>query len=141
MVKLSFQAFNEAAKHVDEPHALRRAQESHEAMMALQLMRPRNWWDAGVSHEVLLQVAREDGIPFAWVPRTELLVALAQAENRDARTAVLLDHEVAIIEDCATALQACTHPWQVGEATLALRALDAYSDGHREAAMALSLSR
>ncbi|WP_067504383.1 hypothetical protein [Actinoplanes sp. TFC3] len=140
MPKISFAGVTAASLQIDDPKVLDRAKNSPEVHIALQMLRPRNWWGAGISPNTLQQLSRDDGIPVAWVPPTATLNDLASAANSTARSAVLLAHEGAIVDDCVEALYACVHPWLADEAALAHRALSAYKDGHYEAAMALAIA-
>jgi hypothetical protein len=84
--------------------------------------------------EKLPEVAFEDGIPVAWVPRRELLVQLLAAADRAERIQLLIEHESTILADCAACLEECTEPSLADEVTLAKQAVQAFRDGHAEAA-------
>lgn len=125
---------------VDDPDVLERAKTSTALKLALEMSRPRNWWGVGIDPETLLVIAREDGIPLAWVSRSSIIVDLAAESNHDARRHVLQDYRHEVLHDCLGTLAQCDDPWLADHRTLASAALAAYQDAHTEAAMALAVS-
>ncbi|MEV4418164.1 hypothetical protein [Catellatospora sp. NPDC049609] len=67
-------------------------------------LQPANWADVpdDIDPFALIDLA-EEGIPTAWVPRAEVLVALVSADV-DKRLQVLLDHQGQVLEDCDVTL-------------------------------------
>lgn len=67
---------------------------------------PRNWDpDRGPEQfEGFIKLAREEGLPLAWVPNTELTYLLLEAADADARAALLIEHESTILADCRAVL-------------------------------------
>lgn len=126
--------------HIDDADVLARMKSSEALRTALEMYRPRNWWGVPVSPHRLVEISETDGIPLVWLPSSEILVELAVATDREARSSVLLNHESQILEDCSRLLGDCTDPWISDQATLARSVLSAYCAGHREAAMALAVS-
>lgn len=126
--------------HVDDPDALDRSKSSPALQFALEMTRPRNWWGSGVDHQRLLKIARDDGIPLAWVPRVEVIRSLSLAETGEARMRILVDMENEILQDCESAVDICRDPWIEHQAPLVSKALKAHRGGHPEAAMALAVS-
>jgi hypothetical protein len=80
----------------------------------------------------------QDGIPLAWVPRSDIVVALVDAEGIEARRAILAAREADIIQDCFTCLDDIDAPELaefVGNASDAARA---FQDQHAKPAQALA---
>lgn len=126
--------------NVDAPDVLERAKTSTALNFALEMSRPRNWWGTGVDPNTLFRIAKDDGIPLAWVPRSKIIVDLSNQPNLEARRKVLQDHREDILDDCETALAECDDPWLGDHRPLASAAIEAYKDGHHEASMALAVS-
>jgi hypothetical protein len=126
--------------HVDDPDVLERIKTSPALRIALEMTRPENWWGTSLDPNLLFRIAKEDGIPVAWVPPPGVLIDLAAAPDRHARMAVLLSREREIIDHCTAIVRACNDQWVAGERRLVEAAVAAYMAGHREAAMALAVS-
>jgi hypothetical protein len=126
--------------HVDDPDVLERAGTNRALRIALEMARPRNWWGIGLDPNVLFTIAREDGIPVAWIPRGSILKELAAVPDPTARRQILLDRQAEIVEDCLDALDECRDPWLDDHVILARRAVQAYREGHHEAGMALAVN-
>lgn len=135
-----FQKLRDVEKYLDDPGIMERAKRDNFIMFALQFTRYPNWWGSGVGPDRALEIARDDAIPLAWVPRSAVVKSLAAAENTADRQATLLASETLILEDCRESLDRSMHPELVGHHSLVVRAIDAYEAGHREAAMALAVS-
>jgi len=108
--------------------------------MALGVWRPRNWWGSGVSGELLLQIAVEDGIPLAWVPPMEIVREIVTFATPEDRVAFLLRHEVEIVEHCGQVLSDCHDPWLEQVQPLAVSVVNAWQAGVRPAAMGLAVN-
>lgn len=63
--------------------------------------------------EVVAKVAFEEGLPLSWVPRTELVLLLIEADGPDARVGILTEHRDDILDDCENALDAVESEWAV----------------------------
>jgi len=87
---------------------------------------------------VIAEVVEQDGIPLAWVPRGDIVLALVQAEGIEARRAILADRETDILEDCTTCFDNMTGVRPVGFLENAREAAAAFRDGHARAAQALA---
>lgn len=127
-------------KYVDDPDVLEMMKDNPELEMALELTRPRNWWGTGLTPSPLLRIAREDGIAVAWLPNAELLKEIAHAKDSAERNLVLANKKDEILKDCQQALAECSSPQIRDGVDLANHAINAFSDGHVEAAMALAVS-
>jgi hypothetical protein len=138
--RISFDDVIAQLDHVDDPDVLEHAKSSTALRIALEMTRPSNWWGTGVDPEVLFAIAREDGIPVAWIPRQEVITELAAAADNFQRREVLRDRQPEIIDDCLQALTECHDPGLANLVALARAAVAAHQDGHHEAAMALAVS-
>lgn len=126
--------------HVDDPDVLERMKTTPALETALLLKRPNNWWGTGLNPKVLFTIAKDEGIPVAYVPSAEILIDLAAAPDRNARMAILLVRKQEIINQCKDIINDCDDPWIVNERALVGKAVAAYEDGHLEAATALAVS-
>ncbi|WP_410675538.1 hypothetical protein [Amycolatopsis sp. cmx-4-68] len=130
----------DAEKFLDRPDVLELAKKNPDIRFALSLRRYRNWWGAGVSGDDLLRIVRDDAIPLAWVPRVSVVTALAAAKGPASRQQVLIENDSIILEDCRVLLEECTHFDIQDRRDLIAIAVEAYTAGHREAAMTLAVA-
>lgn len=100
---------------------------------------PSNW-PPGIDFDRVVEVIRDDGLPLVWVPQAELVQAVVDAEDREARVAVLLAHVPELMQNCRGALRGVTHAMLVGPHQLAMRCVEAMENGHHEAAQALAVA-
>jgi hypothetical protein len=56
-------------------------------------------------------IALNEGIPLCWVPRTEIVVRLAEADSADDRMELIDEYQDEIIDDCSEALANVPHQW------------------------------
>ncbi|MGW2287026.1 hypothetical protein [Streptomyces phaeochromogenes] len=104
-------------------------------------VRCENWWGSAVQLDVLLDLAREHGIPVAWVTPAETLSRLAAAgSGHDDKLAVLADSEEDIRALCRVKLDESTDEWLSGAVEAGEKAMAAWADGHREAAACLAVA-
>ena len=127
----SFKAAEQASAAVQDlaPHIL----------AAFRRALPPNWWGCEASMSDCIDVLRVDGIPLAWVPRGEIVTEIVGAHQRLGRLAVLRERRDDVVADCRGALSECDHADIAAARSLADRALEAFSDGHLEAAQALAV--
>lgn len=125
---------------VDDPDAIELAASSPALQAALRWSRPPNLWGTGIDPLLLLRLARDVGIPLAWVPRREIVRALVAAPTIRMVSNLLTDQAALIVDDCAEVLSHCIDKRLQGQAPLAEAAVAAYRAGHTEAAMALAVS-
>jgi len=59
------------------------------------------------------QVALDDGLPLAWIPRTEIVTLILDAETREDRMQILDDRREDILDDCIAALEPIDHEWAI----------------------------
>ena len=90
-------------------------------------------WLPGNLHDVqdldgVATVALDEGIPLAWIPRTEIVVALIEADGPKARLRILTERQDDILDDCEAGLASITHEWSV-ECRNAIRTLRLGFDG------------
>ncbi len=78
--------------------------------------------------DVVATVALDEGIPLSWVPRSEIVVLLIEADGPGARVDILTDHRDDILNDCEQALAPMTHEWAV-QCRSAIAAIRASLDG------------
>jgi hypothetical protein len=138
--RISFSDVIAELAHVDDPDILERASGNSAARIALEMSRPQNWWGIAADPNVLFEMARDDGIPVAWVPRGAILSELASAGGGPPRRQVLLERQEEIVADCRETLGACKDPWLGDHVILAETAVVAFLAGHFQAAMALAVS-
>lgn len=62
---------------------------------------------------VVAMVALDEGIPLSWLPRTEIVVLLIEADGPAERVAILADRRDDILDDCEKALAPIVHEWAV----------------------------
>ncbi|MFE9769446.1 hypothetical protein ACFYPC_33840 [Streptomyces sp. NPDC005808] len=89
--------------------------------------------------ESLLAIARDDGIPIAWVPPADVLAALLTVPGHEARLDVLNQFENAVVSACEEQIAGCVDEWMSEDVALARRVIAAFKAGHREAAACLAL--
>lgn len=97
-------------------------------------------WPADLDFDRAVEVICDDGLPLVWVPRAELVQEVVDADDRRARVAVLLAHRPALVADCRAVLREVTHPVLTGQQQLAGRCVEAFEQGHDEAAQALAVA-
>lgn len=97
--------------------------------------RPSNWTDEieGRIDEVIAMIDA-DGIPVAWVPRSEILKALLDAQSADDRSLLLIAHRDEILEDCRLVLARVEDEPGISTLPLAQKVLLGAADGHWELA-------
>lgn len=101
-------------------------------LAALDRWLPVNLRDV-VALDVVATVALDEGIPLSWVPRTEIVMLLIDADGPSARVGILTDRRDDILDDCEKALAPIAHEWgvQCRSAIVALRAnLDGPAQSH-----------
>lgn len=87
----------------------------------------------------VIEVGREEGIALAWVLRTTLVQALLDAPDAAAREQLLIQEEVAVLEDCAACLDEVTDdPDMVELAGFVRQAADICRSGSHAGAQALA---
>lgn len=96
-------------------------------------------WPAGVDLDRVVEIVSTDGLPLVWVPRAEIVLKILDAETRDDRVAILLDHVPELVEDCQDVLNGLADDELIGQRQLAQGAVEALGEGHYEAAQALSV--
>ncbi|MER6591256.1 hypothetical protein ABT214_05265 [Micromonospora purpureochromogenes] len=84
---------------------------------------PPNWPD-DIRIEDVRMLADDEGIPLCWVPRSEVITALCEADP-DRRRDVLLERRADVLEDCTLALAEVTAPELAKYASAAGEVLDA----------------
>jgi hypothetical protein len=139
MPRISFDEVISELDHVDDPDVLERASKNIATTIALEMVRPQNWWGVGIDPLVLYGISADDGIPVAWIPGHKVLQALAAAPKGERRETLLV-HEESVLQDCTRTLAECTDPWIANDVTLCKKAHEAYRALHHEAAMALCVS-
>jgi hypothetical protein len=80
----------------------------------------------------------QDGIPLAWVPRANIVVALVHTEDIEARRVVLANHEADIIQDCFTCLDDIDVPELAEFVANAREAARAFQDQYAKPAQAFA---
>ncbi|MGS2620189.1 hypothetical protein ACVCAH_37900 [Micromonospora sp. LZ34] len=87
----------------------------------------------------MFSLVQDEGIPLVWVPRKEIVRQVLQSANRDERIKVLLAHRDDVIQDCQDVLAKVSDGELVSQFPLAASAVDAFADGHDEAAQSLAV--
>ncbi|SCG71902.1 hypothetical protein GA0070613_4992 [Micromonospora inositola] len=111
-----------------------------EAIDRLRAKLPPNWpLDDPELLENVSSVVQDEGIPLVWVPRKEIVRQVLQAADREERIKVLLANRDDIIQDCRDILATISDADLANQLPLATRVVDAFADGHDEAAHALAV--
>ena len=90
-------------------------------------------WIPGNLHDVqdlavVAAVALEEGIPLSWIPRTEIVIPLIEADGPEERLCILTERRDDILDDCEARLASITHEWSV-QCRNAIQALRLGLDG------------
>jgi hypothetical protein len=96
-------------------------------LAALDRWMPVNLRDV-VALDVVATIALDEGLPLSWVPRTEIVVLLIEADSPVARVDILTDHRDDILDDCEKALESIENEWAV-QCRSAVAAMRAGFDG------------
>ena len=117
--------------------AARMAQQFEEAM-------PANWREIDAAQfSTVMDYCEAGPVAVVWVPRSEVVVKLAEAESHAARDQILIDHRDQILDDVANALlEATVNPTGAQEEarSQALEAISAARAGFDRAAQTLLAS-
>ncbi|MFD7603264.1 hypothetical protein ACFWAN_22575 [Streptomyces mirabilis] len=104
-------------------------------------VRQRNWWGSGATLSQLHSLARNHGIPVAWVPPADVIRELVQADDHhDAKLDVLVSHQGKIRTACRRTVPEDSDGWHTDYPETARRVLAAWDDGHLLAAGCLALA-
>ena len=92
-----------------------------------------NKWIPGNLHDVqdlavVAAVALGEGIPLSWIPRTEIVIALIEADGPEERLCILTERRDDVLDDCHAGLNSITHEWSV-QCRSAIQALRLGLDG------------
>lgn len=101
---------------------------------------PPNWPRPIPSTERMEEVLEKDGIPIVHIPRAEIVRAIVDADDYDARIEIIGERADDIAVDCSIALTADFDDGLEEQIPLVRRAIEAYQAGHFEAAQALAVS-
>lgn len=101
---------------------------------------PKNWPRPIPATERIEAVLSGDGIPIVHIPRAEIVQAIVDAEDYDARIQIIEARADDIAVDCRIALDRDYHNELSKQLPLVRKAVVAYQDGHHEAAQALAVS-
>ncbi|GGR74418.1 hypothetical protein J2S40_003073 [Nocardioides luteus] len=100
--------------------------------------RPRNLRDEPHDVADLEDLMRHEGMPFCLVPDGETIGLLLAAEDRAARCRVLIERAGPIFETCTDVVGLCVDAELLEHGAFIRKAINAYGDGHPEAAQALA---
>jgi hypothetical protein len=64
-----------------------------------------------VALDTVATIALDEGLPLSWVPRTEIVTLLVEADSADDRAGILADRRDDIIDDCDEAVAPIEHEW------------------------------
>lgn len=101
---------------------------------------PANWPRPIPSTERMEEVLENDGIPIVHIPRAEIVQAIVDADDYDARIEIIGKRADDIAVDCSTALTAQFDEGLEKQIPLVRRAIEAHQARHFEAAQALAVS-
>jgi hypothetical protein len=87
---------------------------------------------------MISETVKQDGIPLAWVPRGDIVVALVHAEGIEGRRGILADREADIIQDCLACLDDIDALELAEFVANAREAARAFQDQHAKPAQALA---
>lgn len=85
-------------------------------------------------------VIREDAIALYGVPRSEIVIELLEAHDRDARRMILGARAPEITHDCRTLMHSCAVDAARGKPPFVLDALESFDAGYTSSAQALAAS-
>lgn len=104
-------------------------------------IRQRNWWGSGATLRQLHALARDHGIPVAWVPPADVIRELVQADNQhEAKLDILVERQEQIRTACRREVPEASEGWHTDHPEAAHRVLAAWDDGHLLAAACLALA-
>ncbi|MFD7841169.1 hypothetical protein [Streptomyces sp. NPDC059761] len=104
-------------------------------------VRQRNWWGSGATLSQLHALARDHGIPVAWVPPADVIRDLVQADDQhEAKLDVLVARQEQIRIACRRTVPENSDGWHTDYPETARRVLAAWGDGHLLAAGCLALA-
>lgn len=106
----------------------------------LRAIYPSNWPADLPDYIRIEEVLEKDGIPIVHIPRAEIVQAICDADDYEARVEILKNRRTDIAEDCKEALQGDFDPIIEKQLPLARQAVDVYQAGYPEAAQALAVS-
>ncbi len=101
---------------------------------------PANWPNPMPDLERIHEVLETDGIPIVHIPRAEIVQAIVDSDDYDARVRIIEERADDIAEDCKLALSRDYDESLKKQVPLILRAVEAYRAGHYEAAQALAVA-
>ena len=103
---------------------------------------PPNWAEAESVRAAgdVVEMMQETGWCLVWCPRGAVIDELLDASDLDERTQILLDSLERVVDDLRSCLATIKESELADLKAVALRAIDAFIDGHSEAAQALSSS-
>jgi hypothetical protein len=101
---------------------------------------PPNWRNLDGETAAILTLMRETGWCLVWSPRAEVIRRLLDTPDLQARERILLESNFLVLEDLRASLADSSRPELADHRTAASRAIDAFADGHFEAAQALVAS-
>lgn len=103
---------------------------------------PPNWLHADwPDWDEVLELVIDEGLPLAWVPRTDTLDTVFQADSKAARRRVFGSRWRSISQDCLTALDQIDDdsPW-ASDRNFARLSAEGLLDGHHQLSQAMSIS-
>jgi hypothetical protein len=101
---------------------------------------PANWPRPIPSTDRMEEVLEKDGIPIVHIPRAEIVQAIVDADDYDARIEVIEERADDIAVDCSAALAGEFDDGLEKQIPLVRKAIEAYQAEHFEAAQALAVS-
>lgn len=101
-------------------------------------VKPRNLRGTKVSLKDVEWIMWTEGIPFVLVPDGETAELLFDAPDASTRRSILAARADCILECCVDIVELCVDEDLAARGMLVRKAIDAYRDGHREAAQALA---
>ncbi|WP_349269129.1 hypothetical protein MPNTM1_04554 [Mycolicibacterium parafortuitum] len=101
---------------------------------------PKNWRGVPFDADRMQEVLETDGIPIVHVPRSSIVKTILDADDFETRVKIIEGNMDDIADDCEKALEVEFDSWFDKHVPLARRAIEAYRNGHHEAAQALAVS-
>lgn len=101
---------------------------------------PANWPRPIPSADRMEEVLERDGIPIVHIPRAEIVQAIVDADDYNARIEVIKERADDIAVDCSAALARQFDDGLAKQIPLVRKAIETYRAGHVEAAQALAVS-
>lgn len=131
---------NKLLQSYDVAAGLRRAHEAGRRFEQLwRRSLPVNWRSLEPVEIIeLVRLTHVEGVPLVWVPGEELARQISEKDTREGAMSFLVDKGDRVLEDVEAVMSGITSDQLTGWAAKAVKAVEAYREGHTEAAQAMA---